>query len=65
MSQMWQQLWHLKPAAICCPEDFEKAYNGVKEAVDNGSISEQRIDDALRRIYRIKFADRISVPEGQ
>lgn len=41
------------------PEDFEKAYNGVLQAVRNGTISEARIDDALRRIYRIKYADRI------
>ena len=44
---------------LLAPEDFEKAYQGVKEAVDNGSISVQRIDDALRRIYRVKFADRV------
>lgn len=44
---------------ILMPEDFEKAYNGVLKAVSDGVISEKRIDDALRRIYRIKFADRI------
>ncbi|MCM1056664.1 MAG: beta-N-acetylhexosaminidase [Firmicutes bacterium] len=41
------------------PEDFEKAYNGVLQAVRDGTISEERIDDALRRIYRIKYADKI------
>lgn len=41
------------------PEDFEKAYNGVLQAVQDGTISEERINDALRRIYRIKYADRI------
>ncbi|MCM1191063.1 MAG: beta-N-acetylhexosaminidase [Butyrivibrio sp.] len=41
------------------PEDFEKAYNGVLQAVQDGTISEERIDDALRRIYRIKYADKI------
>lgn len=41
------------------PEDFEKAYNGILQAVQDGTISEERIDDALRRIYRIKFADKI------
>ena len=39
------------------PEDFEKAYNGVLQAVQDGTISEERINDALRRIYRIKYAD--------
>lgn len=44
---------------ILMPEDFELAYNGVLEAVRNGTISEERVNDALRRIYRIKYADKI------
>lgn len=44
---------------ILMPEDFEKAYNSVLEAVKSGVISEERVDDSLRRIYRIKYADRI------
>lgn len=44
---------------ILMPEDFEKAYNGVLQAVKDGTISEERINDSLRRIYRIKYADRI------
>lgn len=44
---------------ILMPDDFEKAYNGVLEAVQNGVISEERINDSLRRIYRIKYADRL------
>ncbi|MGN0402475.1 MAG: glycoside hydrolase family 3 protein [Acetatifactor sp.] len=44
---------------ILMPEDFEKAYNGVLEAVKNGTISEERINDSLRRIYRIKYANKI------
>lgn len=45
---------------ILMPEDFEKAYNGVLEAVQSGVISEERINDSLRRVYRIKYADRIA-----
>lgn len=44
---------------LLMPEDFEKAYNGVLNAVREGVISEERIDDALRRIYRIKYADKV------
>lgn len=44
---------------LLMPEDFEKAYTGVLNAVQNGTISEERINDALRRIYRIKYADKI------
>lgn len=44
---------------IYAPENFETAYNGVLEAVQNGTISEDRINDSLRRIYRIKYADKL------
>lgn len=44
---------------LLMPEDFEKAYNAVLEAVQNGTISEERVNDSLRRIYRIKYADKI------
>lgn len=44
---------------ILMPEDFEMAYNGVLQAVRDGIISEERIDDSLRRIYRIKYADKV------
>jgi len=44
---------------LLMPENFEEAYNGVLKAVQDGVISEERIDDALRRIYRIKYADRV------
>lgn len=44
---------------ILMPEDFELAYHGVLEAVERGDISEERINDSLRRIYRIKYADKL------
>jgi len=44
---------------LLMPENFEEAYNGVLKAVQEGTISEERINDALKRIYRIKFADKI------
>ncbi|MCM1188111.1 MAG: glycoside hydrolase family 3 protein [bacterium] len=44
---------------LLMPEKFEEAYNGVLQAVYDGVIAEERIDDALRRIYRIKYADRL------
>lgn len=45
---------------ILMPEDFEKAYEGVLQAVQDGTISEERINDSLRRIYRIKYADKLA-----
>ena len=44
---------------ILMPEDFELALEGVIIAVQDGTISEERIDDSLTRVYRIKFADSV------
>lgn len=44
---------------LLMPEDFEKACNGVLQAVRDGVISEERVNDSLRRIYRIKEADKV------
>lgn len=44
---------------LLMPEDFELAYNAVLLAVQEGTISEERVDDSLRRIYRIKYADKL------
>ena len=41
---------------ILNPYDFETAYNGIIKAVGDGVISEERINDSLKRIYRIKYA---------
>jgi len=48
---------------ILMPEDFKEAYDAVLAAVQDGTISEERVNDALRRIYRIKCADRLSQGE--
>ncbi len=44
---------------LLMPENLEEAYNGILNAVNEGYISEERINDSLRRIYRIKYADRL------
>ena len=36
------------------PEDFKAAYTGVIDAVNNGTISMERIDEAVVRIVRVK-----------
>ena len=41
------------------PENFEEAYQGVLDAVADGTVSEERIDDSLRRIYRVKLRSRV------
>lgn len=44
---------------LLMPEDFEAAYKGLLTAVQDGTILEERIDESLRRIYRIKYADKL------
>lgn len=44
---------------ILMPEDFELAYEGVIAAVQDGTIAEERINDSLTRVYRIKYADSV------
>lgn len=48
---------------IMMPENFLQAYAGVLNAVSEGTISEERINDSLRRIYRIKLADEFFTEE--
>jgi len=44
---------------LLMPENFKTAYEGLLQAVQNGTISEERINESLRRIYRVKYADRM------
>lgn len=40
---------------ILMPADYQKAYNGVLEAVKDGTISEERINASVERIVRVKL----------
>ena len=39
---------------LLMPDDYNKAYEALLAAVQDGTISEERINDSLRRIYRVK-----------
>ena len=39
------------------PDNFEEAYYGLLAEVLEGNISEERIDESLLRIYKVKYAD--------
>lgn len=39
---------------ILMPSDFRKAYNSLLKAVKNGEISEERIDESVRRVLMLK-----------
>lgn len=38
------------------PADFREAYEGVLDAVRNGTVTEERIDESVYRILRVKYA---------
>lgn len=40
---------------VMCPENIDEAIEGVLEAVKSGVISEDRINDSLKRIWRVKY----------
>lgn len=44
---------------ILMPEDFKTAYEGVLAAVKDGVIAEERVNESLKRIYRVKYRDRV------
>ena len=40
---------------VLMPKEFDKAYNGLLNAVNNGDVSESRIDDSVLRILKLKY----------
>ncbi|HIX15584.1 MAG TPA: glycoside hydrolase family 3 protein [Candidatus Hungatella pullicola] len=40
---------------LLMPADFEAGYKGILEAVETGTITEDRLDESVRRILRIKL----------
>lgn len=45
---------------LLMPESFKEAYQGILEAVQNGTISEERIDQSIKRIYHVKYRNVLS-----
>ena len=41
---------------LLMPEDFVSAYEGVLQAVEDGTISPERLNDSVRRILRVKLS---------
>lgn len=39
---------------ILMPEDFEAAYQGILDAVKNGELTQERIEESVYRIWKIK-----------
>ncbi|MCD8327214.1 MAG: beta-N-acetylhexosaminidase [Lachnospiraceae bacterium] len=45
---------------ILMPSSVSEAVEAIVEAVEAGTLSEERINDSLLRIYRIKYADKLA-----
>lgn len=41
---------------LLCPESLLDAYDGIQEALDDGTLTEERIDESVLRILKAKFA---------
>lgn len=40
---------------LLMPEDFVAAYEGVLNAVQRGELTQERIDESVRRILKVKL----------
>lgn len=40
---------------ILMPDDFQSAYQGVMDAVAGGTITEDRINESVARIIKVKL----------
>lgn len=40
---------------LLMPEKFQEAYQGVLTAVENGTLSEDRVNQSVERILKVKF----------
>jgi beta-glucosidase len=41
---------------VMVPQRYAEFFNDLKQLVNEGSVAQSRIDDAVRRILRVKFA---------
>lgn len=44
---------------ILIPENLQEAYQGILDGVQNGTVAEARINDSLKRVFRVKYADKL------
>lgn len=45
---------------ILSTKNFAKSYNGILDAIKKGQLTEERIDQSLTRIYKVKFASKVA-----
>ena len=44
---------------LLATKNFDKSYQAILDAVKKGTITEERIDESLRRIYRVKYSKKL------
>lgn len=49
---------------IVSPSNFRQEYQGVLDAVEDGTITEERLEESIYRIYRVKYKDLVNYGEG-
>ena len=58
--RIFRLLWQLRRSGgvdiVLGPRDFTEAFDAVMDAVKNGSISEERINQSVRRILTLRLA---------
>lgn len=50
---------------LLLPKNIDEAYDALLEAVKNGNISEERIDESVRRILKVKSEFIFNAPENE
>ncbi len=45
---------------LVTPADYKSAYQGVLDAIANGIIAEERINESVRKIYKVKYQDALN-----
>ena len=50
---------------VLMPDDFVEAYTGVMEAIEDGDLSESKIDDAVEHILAVKIKRGIIPPDSE
>lgn len=45
---------------LLSPEDYKEAYEGVLQAVSDGTITKERIRESMYRIYRVKYKNTLT-----
>ena len=41
---------------LLMPKNFQEAFQGIRDAVSSGRITEERIEESLQRILRVKLS---------